>query len=138
MSGTRIIQTLGITGAAALLGLSGWVAIRTWPRPMHLATESLPPVRFEHGKMIVALPTKALLSEVGRFDDELSAYLWFDYLRSRPGVEGSQVLLTVLDTEKSYEHSTKPDIIGAGSPHSQKEQSQLARITFARQRFGLA
>jgi hypothetical protein len=100
VSGTRIIQTLGIACAAALLGLSGWVAIRTWPRPMHLVTESLPPVRFEHGKMIVALPTKALLAEVGRFDDELSAYLWFDYLRSRPGVEGSQVLLTVLEKEQ--------------------------------------
>jgi hypothetical protein len=100
VSGTRIIQTLGIACAAALLGLSGWVAMRTWPRPMHLVTESLPPVRFEHGKMIVPLPTKALLAEVGRFDDELSAYLWFDYLRSRPGVEGSQVLLTVLEKEQ--------------------------------------
>ena len=78
---------LGIACVAALLGVSGWVAIRTWPRPMHRVTGSLPPVRFEHGKMIVPLPTKALLAEVGRFDDELSAYLWFDYLRSRPGVE---------------------------------------------------
>jgi hypothetical protein len=50
--------------------------------------------------MIVAFPTKALLAEVGRFDDELSAYLWFDYLRSRPGVEGAQVLLTVLEKEQ--------------------------------------
>ena len=97
MSGTRIIQMLGIACVAALLGVSGWVAIRTWPRPMHRVTGSLPPVRFEHGKMIVPLPTKALLAEVGRFDDELSAYLWFDYLRSRPGVEGEQVLLTVME-----------------------------------------
>ena len=88
---------LGIACVAALLGVSGWVAIRTWPRPMHRVTGSLPPVRFEHGKMIVPLPTKALLAEVGRFDDELSAYLWFDYLRSRPGVEGEQVLLTVME-----------------------------------------
>ena len=100
MSGTRIIQMLGIACAAVLLGVSGWVAVRTWPRPIDLATSPLPPVRFEHGKMIASLPTKALLAEVGRFDDELSAYLWFDYLRSRPGVEGSQVLLTVLEKEQ--------------------------------------
>jgi hypothetical protein len=51
--------------------------------------------------MIVPLPTKALLAEVGRFDDELSAYLWFDYLRGRPDVEGSRVLLTVTEKERA-------------------------------------
>jgi hypothetical protein len=51
--------------------------------------------------MIVPLPTKALLAEVGRFDDELPAYLWFDYLRGRPGVEGSRVLLTVTENERA-------------------------------------
>jgi hypothetical protein len=50
--------------------------------------------------MIVPLPTKVLLAEVGRFDDELSAYLWFDYLRSRPGVNRSDVLLTVTEMEQ--------------------------------------
>jgi len=101
VSGKSFIQWLGIACAAALLGVSGWVASRTWPRPIHLVTGPLPPVRFEHGKMIVALPIKALLAEVGRFDDELSAYLWFDYLRSRPGVEGSHVLLTVTEKEQA-------------------------------------
>lgn len=101
MSGREIIQWLGIACAAALLGVAGWVATRTWPRPVRLVAESPPPVRFEHGKMIVPLPTKALLAEVGRFDDELSAYLWFDYLRGRPGVEGSQVLLTVTEKERA-------------------------------------
>ena len=45
--------------------------------------------------MIVPLPTEVLLGEVGSFDNELSAYLWFDYLRSRPGVDPFQVLLMV-------------------------------------------
>ncbi len=101
MSGRRIIHLLGIACAAALLGVSGRIAIRTWPRPMHLVTEPFPSVRFERGNMIVPLRTKSLLAEVGRFDDELSAYLWFDYLRSRPGVEGSQVLLTVTEKEQA-------------------------------------
>jgi hypothetical protein len=95
----KIIRELGAVCAVVLLVVSGWVAFRTWPRPMHLATESFPSVRFEHGKMVVPLPTKALLAEVGRFHNEISAYLWFDYLRSRPGVEESQVLITVTEKE---------------------------------------
>lgn len=50
--------------------------------------------------MIVPLPTEALLAEVGSFDNELSAYLWFDYLQSRPGVEGSNVFLSVTEKEQ--------------------------------------
>lgn len=98
LAGSRIIWLLIIVWVTASCGAVGWVAFRTWPRPLNIAAEPWPSVRFEHGKMIVPLPTKALLAEVGRFDDELSAYLWFDYLRSRSGVDESQVLLTV--TEK--------------------------------------
>ena len=47
--------------------------------------------------MLVPLPTEVLIGEVGQFDNELSAYLWFDYLRSRPGVDPSQVLLVVTE-----------------------------------------
>lgn len=47
--------------------------------------------------MIVPLPTEALVGEVGRFEDELTAYLWFDYIRSRPMVQGSQVMLVVTE-----------------------------------------
>src|ERR1700741_3434937 len=81
-----MIQVLGVACAAAILGMSGWGAFRTWPRPIHLVTESFPPVRFERGTMIVPLLTKVLLAEVGKFDDELSACLWFDYLRSRHAI----------------------------------------------------
>ncbi|MGE5204624.1 MAG: hypothetical protein ACM3PW_03350 [Chlamydiota bacterium] len=47
--------------------------------------------------MLVPLPTQILLGEAGQFDNELSAYLWFDYLRSRPGVDASRVLLVVTE-----------------------------------------
>jgi hypothetical protein len=35
-----------------------------------------------------------VLAEVGTFDNDLSAYLWFDYLRSRPLLQATEVLLT--------------------------------------------
>jgi hypothetical protein len=88
----RLLVTVCVV---ALLGLSSWIGYRTWPRRLALSTKPLPSVRFENGRMIVPLPTEILIGEVGSFDNELSAYLWFDYLRSRPGVDPSQVLLMV-------------------------------------------
>ena len=94
-----VIRLFGMVCGVAVLALSAWIGFRTWPRRLPLSTKPLPSVRFETGKMIVPLPTEVLIGEVGSFDNELSAYLWFDYLRSRPGVDPSQVLLVV--TEKA-------------------------------------
>ncbi len=100
VSGTRIIlRILTAVCLGALLCASGWIAFRTWPRKISLGTPPYPSVQFDRDAMVVPFPTETLLTEVGRFDDELSAYLWFDYLRSRPGAEGSQVLLTVSEKE---------------------------------------
>jgi len=90
---TLFVRWLGILCLVAVLGLCAWIGFRTWPRRLLLATKPLPSVRFEDGRMIVPLPTEVLIGQVGSFDDELSAYLWFDYLRSRPGVNRSHVLL---------------------------------------------
>jgi hypothetical protein len=88
----RIFVTVCVV---ALFGLSSWIGYRTWPRQLALSTKPLPSVRFESGRLIVPLPTEVLIGEVGSFDNELSAYLWFDYLRSRPGIDPSNVLLVV-------------------------------------------
>ena len=96
----RIVQALAVLCAMTLLTASGWISFRTWPRPIPLAAQPLPSVQFDNGNTVVPLPTKALLAEVGRFDNEISAYLWFDYLRSRPGIDGSQVLLTVNENDQ--------------------------------------
>jgi hypothetical protein len=99
VSGTRILRILTAVCLGALLCASGWITFRTWPRKVSLGTAPYPSVQFDRDTMVVPFPTETLLAEVGRFDDELSAYLWFDYLRSRPGVEGSQVLLMVSERE---------------------------------------
>jgi hypothetical protein len=90
---------VAVVSVVALVGVSAWIGFRTWPRQLRLSTKPLPSVRFESGRTIVPLPTEILLGEVGRFNNELSAYLWFDYLRSRPGVDASQVLLVVAEEE---------------------------------------
>ncbi len=99
MSGARIFRILTAVCLGGLLCASGWIMFGTWPRKISLGTAPYPSVQFDRDTMVVPFPTETLLAEVGRFDDELSAYLWFDYLRSRTGVEGSQVLLTVSERE---------------------------------------
>jgi hypothetical protein len=86
---------------AGLMGTAAWIAVRTWPQHLGLSTKPLPSIRFKASTMIVPLPTEVLLGDVGRFDNEFSAYLWFDYLRSRREVETSKVLLVVKE-EKNY------------------------------------
>ena len=93
------LRTLVTLCALALLGISAWIAFRTWPRRLQLSTKPLPSVWFESGRMVVPLPTEVLLGEVGSFDNELSAYLWFDYLRGRPDLDASEVLLVVTEQE---------------------------------------
>jgi hypothetical protein len=97
VSSTRILRILTAACLGALLCASGWIIFRTWPRKILVGTAPYPSVHFDHGKMVVPFPTETLLAEVGWFDDELSAYLWFDYLRSCPDIEESQVLLTVAE-----------------------------------------
>ena len=94
-----LLRTLAIVCLLALVGVSAWIGFRTWPRQLTLSTKPLPPVRFESGRMVAPLPTEILLAEVGQFDNELSAYLWFDYLRGRQRVDASQVLLVVTEKE---------------------------------------
>jgi hypothetical protein len=89
------VRLLRVACVLMVLGLSAWIGFRTWPRRLEISLKPLPSVRFESGAMVVPLPTEALLGEVGEFDNELSAYLWFDYLRSRPSMNRSQVLLVV-------------------------------------------
>lgn len=90
---------LAATCLLVIVGVSGWIVFRTWPRQLRWSPKPLPSVRFDSGRMVVPLPTEILLGEVGQFDNELSAYLWFDYLRGRPGVHPPAVFLVVTEEE---------------------------------------
>jgi len=78
----------------AVLALAAWVVFRTWPRQLQIRVGGYPSVEVADGRLRFPFPAKAILAEVGNFDNELSAYLWFDYLRSRLLVRPREVLLT--------------------------------------------
>jgi len=82
--------------AFCVLGtMAGAIAYRTWPQPLQTPHGAYPSIKLEDGRFIAPYPTRTLLAEVGRFDNELTAYLWFDYLRNHAVASPSQICLTV-------------------------------------------
>jgi len=91
-------KLVGVFTVCVALSVSGAVAYRTWPRPLQMPARAYPSPKFGQGRLIAPFPAPAVLVEAGRFDNELSAYLWFDYVRSRRSVDQNQVLLTSEET----------------------------------------
>jgi hypothetical protein len=91
-------KLVGIFAVCAALSVAGAIGYRTWPRPLPMPSRAYPPPTFEQGKLTAPFPAPAVLVEAGHFNEELSAYLWFDYVRSRRSVHSNQVLLTSEET----------------------------------------
>src|SRR4051812_15132203 len=56
-----------------------------WPKqlpPSRLPV--LPAAEIRKGNIVVRIPETRLIGELGCYEDELQAYLMFDYLRTRP------------------------------------------------------
>ncbi len=86
-------------GVAELLGAAGWIAYRTWPRPLVLPATVAPGVVQTHGGLQYPAGPGVLVAKVGEFSDALSAYLRFDYIRSRPHVDGAAVFLEATESD---------------------------------------
>lgn len=85
----------------AVLALASWVAFRTWPRPSPIRVKAYPGVALAEGKLLFPFPAKIVLGEVGNFDNELSAFLWFDYVRSHVPAQTPEILLTAAEFARS-------------------------------------
>ena len=81
--------------ALILLGPAGLAAYRIWPRSLLIRPTPLIPVWEQSGsRQTVPLPTRFLVADIARYDDELYAYLMLTYLRGRPAFQDSELLLT--------------------------------------------
>ncbi len=87
-----------------LFASAGAVAFKARPRPLDLTIGKYPSARITDGKLVAPFPTQTLLARIGSFDDELSAYLWFDYLRGRPLVQGNELFLTASEKAGKASH----------------------------------
>lgn len=83
--------------ACFLMAAGIWIGARTWPRQMPLFDPPSQRVEVAGNRLLFSFPVKAVLGKLGSFDNELSSYLWFDYVKGRPPLDRSEVLLTATE-----------------------------------------
>jgi hypothetical protein len=84
-------------GIATLAGLilAGWGGFRLWPRTIEVRPAHLTPVCERVGaRDVVTLPGRFLVAQIGAYDDELFAYLMFQYFAGATPFRNAEVLLT--------------------------------------------
>lgn len=109
MSARKIFRKLPRFCAALLaVVLVGGVLIgyRVWPRGLRFALQPrFPALSMEGNRLILAFSPDVAAAKIATFNDQLEAFLHFEYLRGREGDRASQILLTATHTERgpSYE-----------------------------------
>jgi hypothetical protein len=82
-------------GSLAAVRPAQWAWEKYGPAPELAAPRlGLPVSGVEDGRVTVRAPGQRLTAELARFDDELTAFLVFDYLRTRRGIAEQELLLT--------------------------------------------
>ena len=81
--------------ALAALALTSWTADRLWPRHMRVTAHHRHLAPRVHGRN-VALPfsREVACAEIASFDDQLEAFLRYEYLRGRDPDDASKIFLT--------------------------------------------
>ncbi|MGC1619517.1 MAG: hypothetical protein WA765_13590 [Candidatus Acidiferrum sp.] len=77
------------------LALSFWVADRVWPRHLPLAFEPrMPRPKISDRRLVLPFSNEVACAEIASFDDQLEAFLRFEYLRGRDPDDASKIFLT--------------------------------------------
>jgi hypothetical protein len=73
-----------------------WAGVRLWPRTLEFRSPTLlfPVWNRTGAHETLRIPDRCLISEISVHDDELLAYLVFQYLRGVRAFDGAEVLLT--------------------------------------------
>ena len=79
--------------------ISAYVAYRIWPRPLGVSiSPQYPRPLIEDGRLAIQFSPEIASAEVASYDDQLEAYLRFEYLRGRDPEDAWRVLLTASTT----------------------------------------
>jgi hypothetical protein len=107
-----------IAFAEILLAMTSAFAYYYWPQFLVLPKPQMSPkIRHADGCSVISWPGRFLVGKLAGFDEELSAYLMFDYLRSRESLRGRNVLLTTDRMSKGFSYRISahlPDDVLAG------------------------
>jgi hypothetical protein len=91
---------------AVAFGAGVLIGYRVWPKELRVTLQPrFPAVAMEGNRLILAFSPDVASAKIAAFNDQLEAFLHFEYLRGREGDRGSQILLTATHTERgsSYE-----------------------------------
>ena len=107
-----------IAFAEILMAMASAFAYYYWPQFLEIPKPQISQqIRHANGCCVIFWPGRYLVGKLAGFDEDLSAYLMFDYLRSRESLRGRNVLLTCDRMSKglSYRISAHlPDDLLAG------------------------
>src|SRR6476646_9524210 len=81
--------------AFAALALSSWAAYRVWPRHLRATAQHLrlrPKLRGRN--IVLPFSSEVACAEIASFDDQLEAFLRFEYLSGRDPDDASKIFLT--------------------------------------------
>lgn len=91
-------KCLFVSAGLGTLVAAGWLGYLLWPRELgYVPGTSAPVPVLREGRLALLLPAEVVVADVGAFDDEVDAFLQFEYLRTRRGVDAESVLLTATE-----------------------------------------
>ncbi len=94
---SSVLRATLFIGLALGLALTVWFYQRFWPDPLSLAPPhfgGFPKTEVERGAIVLRVPGSQLIGELAQYDDELFAYMMFDYLRTQSVFADTDVLIT--------------------------------------------
>ena len=97
----RILRGLLLFLVAGLVGGGlGWSGYRLWPRKLEMSRTGFPEPVLRSERLALVLPAPVVAAEVASFEDEVDAFLYFEYLRSREPLNEHRILLTATEGAK--------------------------------------
>jgi hypothetical protein len=96
----RVLANFLILAGIALLAIVALGVGYLWPQQLHADPyASIPRPEFIQGRLTLPYTDRNAAAQVASYDDELEAFLYFQFLRGRTASDGIRVLLTAVPTK---------------------------------------
>ncbi len=96
----RVLANVLIFIGLSLLALAALASYYFWPQEIVAHPYAcIPHPEFVHGRLTLPYTDKYAVAQVASYDDELEAFLYFQFLRGRTASDGVRILLTAVPTK---------------------------------------
>lgn len=91
-----LVNVVFFAGIAAIVS-AAFAASYFWPQKLVVHSYAcLPRAEFIHGRLTLPYTDEYAVAQVASYDDELEAFLYFEFLRGRTASDGTRILLTAV------------------------------------------